>query len=217
MTKVKICGITQAEHAVAAAIAGADFIGLVFAESKRRVDKEKALQITAVIRSIDKRPLVAGVFVNLPACEVNETARYCHLDYVQLSGNEDWDYCQDIEFPIIKVIHVSDGCNSGQVIREIETGYKSPLKYKPVFLLDTKTGDNFGGTGKVFDWNLAAEIAAVYAVVVAGGVSPDNVGQLIKTARPWGVDVSTGVETDGIKDMKKIRSFIDTVRRMQGQ
>jgi phosphoribosylanthranilate isomerase len=215
MTKIKICGITQVECAVAAAVAGADLLGLVFAPSKRRIDREKALQITAVIRSIDKRPLTAGVFVNLPACEVNETARYCHLDYVQLSGNEDWAYCREIDFPIIKVIHINNGCNPEQVIKEIESGYKAALKYKPLFLLDTGKVNYFGGTGQAFDWNLAKEIAGIYPVIVAGGLTPDNVSQLIKTARPWGVDVSSGVETNGTKDMEKIRSFIDTVRETE--
>lgn len=215
MTKVKICGITQVGHAIAAANAGADFIGLVFAQSKRQIDREKALQITSVIRSIAKRPLTAGVFVNLAASEVNETARYCHLDYVQLSGNEDWDYCKHIDFPFIKVIHINDGCNPEQVIKEIEAGYKASLKHKPLFLLDTAKSDHFGGTGQAFDWNLAAEITGIYPIIVAGGLSQDNVNQLIKTARPWGVDVSSGVETDGIKDMEKIRSFIDIVRETE--
>jgi phosphoribosylanthranilate isomerase len=215
MTKVKICGITQVEDAVAATVAGVDFLGLVFAPSKRRIDKEKALQITAVIRSIDKRPLTTGVFVNLPSSKVNETARYCHLDYVQLSGNEDWDYCKYIDFPVIKVIHIHDGCLAEQVVKEIEAGYKVSLKHKPLFLLDTAKSDHFGGTGQTFDWNLAAEIAGVYPVIVAGGLSQDNVSQLLKTARPWGVDVSSGVETGGIKDMKKIRSFIDIVRKIE--
>jgi phosphoribosylanthranilate isomerase len=217
MTKIKICGITQVVHALAAAQAGADFIGLVFAESKRRVDKKKALQITETIHTLVKRPLIAGVFVNLPANEVNETARYCNLDYVQLSGHEDRNYCKEIDFPIIKVIHVVDGCTSGKIIEDIENGYKSTLKHKPVFLLDTGNINHFGGTGQMFNWNLAKEIAAVYPVIVAGGLSPDNVSQLIKTARPWGVDVSTGVETNGIKDKKKIQSFIDTIRKVQGQ
>jgi phosphoribosylanthranilate isomerase len=215
MTKIKICGITQVEHALVAAEAGADFIGLVFAESKRRVDKEKALQITSAIRTLSKRPLIAGVFVNLPANEVNETARYCNLDYVQLSGNEDRNYCKDIDFPIIKVIHVANGHTTGKIIEEMENGYKSTLKYTPVFLLDTGNVNLFGGTGQMFDWNLAKEIAAVYPVIVAGGLTPENVGQLIKNARPWGIDVSTGVETNGVKDTKKIRSFIDNVRKAE--
>lgn len=215
MTKVKICGITQVEYAIASAEAGADLIGLVFAPSKRQVDIEKALQITEAVGNLEKRPRIAGVFVNLPAAGVNRIARYCHLDYVQLSGNENWDYCRDIEFPVIKVIHILNGCISKQVINEIETGYKSPLKYKPVCLLDTKSGNAYGGTGKIFDWTLAKEIASIYPVIIAGGLSIDNIGQLIKTTHPWGVDVSTGVETEGQKDIKKIQSFIDTVRRIQ--
>ncbi len=215
MTKIKICGITQVEDAVAAAVAGADFLGLVFAPSKRRIDKEKAFQITSAIYTLAKRPLIAGIFVNLPASEVNKTARYCSLDYVQISGNADWDYCKYIDFPIIKVIHISDGHNMSQIIDEIEAGYKAELKYKPIWLLDTKAGNNFGGTGQTFDWNLAKEVAAVYPVIIAGGLSADNVGRLIKEVHPWGVDVSTGVETNGVKDIEKIQSFINTIRRTE--
>jgi phosphoribosylanthranilate isomerase len=217
VTKIKICGITEVEHAVAATVSGADFLGLVFALSKRRIETEKALQITAVIRSIAKRPLIAGIFVNMPVSEVNEIARYCNLDYVQLSGSENWDYCKDIEFPIIKVIHIYDGCNFEQVIGAIEAGYKTSLKYRPVFLLDTQKGDYFGGTGQTFDWTLAKEVASAYPVIVAGGLTPDNVNALIKTVRPWGVDVSSGVETSGGKDINKIKSFIDAARKTESK
>lgn len=215
MIKIKICGITQVEHAIAVAEAGADLIGLVFAKSKRQIDEEKALQITSAILTHRKRPFIAGVFVNMPIPEVNRIAGCCRLDYVQLSGNENWDYCREIEFPVIKVIHINDGCNAGQVIEEIEAGYQAALKYKTVLLLDTAKGSHFGGTGQTFDWNLAKEVTSKYPVIIAGGLSLDNVGQLIKSIRPWGVDVSTGVETNGVKDIEKIRSFIDTVRKVQ--
>ncbi|MDD4874024.1 MAG: phosphoribosylanthranilate isomerase [Dehalococcoidales bacterium] len=215
MTRVKICGITQVEHALAAADAGADFLGLVFAPSKRQVDIEQAFKITEAISKLDKRPHMVGVFVNIPAVEVNTTVRYCNLDYVQISGNENWDYCRDIDFPVIKVIHITGGCTAEQIINEIETGYKSALKYEPVCLLDTKTGNNFGGTGNVFDWAVAQDAIAEYPVIVAGGLSIDNVSRLVEEIRPWGVDVSTGVETGGKKDIGKIQTFIDSVRKAE--
>ncbi|MFC1846604.1 phosphoribosylanthranilate isomerase [Chloroflexota bacterium] len=214
MTMVKICGLANAENAIAAASAGADFIGLVFAPSRRQVSVEKALWIVEEVKKLDKQPLIAGVFVNVKAKEVNRVSAYCKLDRVQLSGDESWQYCLDIECPVIKVIHITAEMKTGQVIKEIETGYSMGLKQKPICLLDTKVGNAYGGSGRVFDWRLAAEVSAKHQVIVAGGLNSQNVGELMRQVKPWGVDVSSGVESDGAKTRRKIKAFIKAVRRV---
>lgn len=215
MTRVKICGLMEAEHALLAARAGADFVGVVFASSKRQVTPEQALLVVHAIHNMPERPMVVGVFANLEAGEVNRIAARCQLDMVQLSGDESWQYCRDIDYPIIKVLHVSPTQKAERVMNQIEEGGKARLKYKPVFLLDSKHGNAYGGTGVTFDWRLAEEVAASFPVIVAGGLTPDNVGQLVRKVNPWGVDVSSGVESDGRKDNEKIEAFIKVVREAE--
>ena len=215
MAKIKICGLTNEEDAIAAAGAGVDFLGLVFASSKRQLSPEKALQIVKAVHKLNQRPLIVGVFVNLAAGEVNGIAGYCRLYLVQLSGDESWSYCLDIERPLIKVIHIETSQTASQVFSEIEEGYKVGLKQRPICLLDTKTGDVYGGSGRVFNWRLAEEASGRYPLIIAGGLSPQNVGKMVKQVNPWGVDVSSGVESGGIKDIKKINDFIKAVRQAE--
>ncbi|MFH1662696.1 MAG: phosphoribosylanthranilate isomerase [Chloroflexota bacterium] len=215
MAKIKICGLTNEADAIATAKAGADFLGLVFAQSKRQVSPDRALQIVKAVHKLKQRPLIVGVFVNMPAGEVNSTAQYCRLDLVQLSGDESWRYCREIERPLIKVIHMEAARTASQVLSEIEEGYRSGLKQKPVCLLDTKTEDAYGGTGKVFDWRLIEEVSGRYPVIIAGGLSPQNVGSLIMQVNPWGVDISSGVESGEEKDIQKINAFIEAVRQAE--
>jgi len=213
LVNVKICGLMETEHALAAAGVGADFLGLVFAPSRRMVTQEKALEIVEAVHCLNHRPAIVGVFANAPVVEVNRIADMCRLDWVQLSGDESWRYCSEITHPIIKVIHVSSDTDIKTVLTEIEDGYRLNHKEKLIYLLDTKSDDCYGGTGKVFDWRLARPISARRNIIIAGGLNPSNVGQLIEEADPWGVDVSSGVETDGKKDVLKIRTFIESVRQ----
>jgi len=202
----------EVEHALGAAGAGADFLGLVFASSRRRVLPEKAQEIVEAVRHLSPHPAIVGVFVNAPVAEVNRIADMCRLDWVQLSGGESREYCQEINRPIIKVIHVSSDADREAISAEIEED-NHLVRQKLIYLLDTKADDSYGGTGRGFDWRLAREISARRDIIIAGGLDASNVGRLIEEVGPWGVDVSSGVETEGKKDVLKIKTFIETVRK----
>ncbi len=215
MVKIKICGITETEHALAASEAGADFIGLVFAASPRRITIEKAAQIIDRVRSLKHPPKIVGVFADSDASDVNRIAKILHLDFVQLSGEESWECCKIVEYPIIKAIHVSSSDSFDSIVQKISTGLSSLPDGKFICLLDTKVGNAHGGTGKTFDWKIAKRICQQFKVIIAGGLTPDNVVTLLKETRPFGVDVSSGVETAGKKDVNKIMRFIQAVRKAE--
>jgi phosphoribosylanthranilate isomerase len=213
MTRIKICGVKTEEQAIAAAKAGADFIGLVFAPSPRQVTPDIARRLVAAVKINRSTSEVVGVFVNTQAGTVNRTANACLLDRVQLSGDETWEYCREIHRPIIKVTRVSRNNPPEHVLKDIEYGMRTLKGHEVIILLDTNTREKYGGTGRVFDWKLARPVARQFPVIIAGGLTPANVAQAIKKTSPWGVDVSTGVETGGVKDMDKIRKFIEAVRQ----
>jgi phosphoribosylanthranilate isomerase len=213
VTIVKICGLSEVDDALAAAKGGADFAGMVFAKSRRRVTPEKALEIVSALRKSNLRTQTVGVFAGLSVTEVNHAAEYCGLDRVQLSGGESWDYCLQVRRPITKSLHISAETTADEVLAAIEEGCALLKQMDFIFLLDTKVGNASGGTGKTFDWTVAKKVAARFPVMVAGGLNPGNVTGLIKEVHPWAVDVSSGVETRGIKDKMKIRRFLEAVKR----
>jgi phosphoribosylanthranilate isomerase len=214
MTRVKICGISDIESAIASCEAGTDYLGMVFAPSRRQVTPEKARQIVTAVRQLHLCPQIVGVFVNKPAGEVNQVADYCQLDWTQLSGGENWDYCQQIKTPMIKVFHVSADSRQAEISTDIWKAYSAVAPHQLICLLDSAAGRVYGGTGMPFHWQIAKPVAENFPVMIAGGLTPDNVGKLLKMVRPWGVDVSSGVETNGKKDIVKIKAFIDTVHRI---
>jgi len=215
MTKIKICGITETEQALAAAEAGADYLGLVFAQSSRQINPQRAATIVHEVKKTVKSPQMVGVFVNLPSNDVNFIAESCRLDWVQLSGDESWDFCRQIKKPVIKAIHIFSNSSAVQIMDEIKKGYTFLSSEYPKILLDTRVKGTYGGTGKPFDWNLAKEVNLKYPVLVAGGLDINNVVQMIGEVKPWGVDVSSGVESRGKKDIGKIKQFIQNVKSVR--
>ena len=215
MTQVKICGIKEKGHALTAVEAGADFIGFVFAPSKRQVSSARAHEVINAVKRRSNAMKTVGVFVDTPASEVNRIADFCGLGWIQLSGDESWEYCREIERPIIKVVHVPAGKTAMQIIAEIKKGSQLSLRQELICLLDSQVGTAYGGTGQAFNWQLAKEVSVSLPIIIAGGLTPRNVGKLVRNIRPWGVDVSSGIETNGRKDAAKIREFIQTVREAQ--
>jgi len=184
MTRVKICGLSEIEHALAAGRAGADFVGLVFAPSKRRVSQEKALPVVEAVHSLSSRPAVVGVFVNSPFQEVNRIADYCQLDLVQLNGDETWEYCRQIEKPLIKAIHTSHKWSAEELLARLENGQQMLGSRSLIYLLDTLVEHQYGGTGQSFGWEIARQVTVKFPVVIAGGLHPQNVGQVVNSLRP---------------------------------
>ena len=213
MTQVKICGIREKVHALAAAEAGADFIGLVFAPSRRQVTLTQAQEIARVIKGHSNTIEVVGVFVNMPAPVVNRTAHSCNLNWVQLSGDESWAYCQQINQPLIKAVRIRQEERPEEICDYLATGARILSSQRYRYLLDSRVENKYGGTGMTFDWSLARQVAEQFPVIIAGGLTAENVTRAIEITAPWGVDTSSGVETDGVKDSTKIKAFIEAVRR----
>jgi phosphoribosylanthranilate isomerase len=212
MTRIKICGFRDKANALAAVEAGADFIGLVFASSQRQVNPHKAREIASAVKESNDVTKVVGVFVNAPVFQINEIADFCALDVVQLSGDESWEYCGKIANPIIKAIRVGQQ-SLEDLYTELSTASKLLAGHRFITLLDSRVEGKYGGTGESFNWNLAKQIAEKFPVIIAGGLDPENVAGLIETVSPWGVDVSSGVETGGVKDISKIKAFIEAARK----
>ncbi len=215
--KIKICGLANIEEARVASEAGADYLGLVFAPSRRQVRSTQAREIAEFVNQTKNRPSIVGVFVNLPAREVNLIADFCQLDIVQLSGDESWDYCREIKRPLIKALHVSPEAQASDILQEMEKGYRLIPKENLTYLLDTQVKEAYGGTGQTFSWRLAKEISARYPVIIAGGLSSENLSPMVHEVNPWGVDVSSGVETQGKKDTQKIVQFIQIAKSLNGR
>lgn len=199
----KICGITRVEDALAAAQAGADAIGLVFyAKSPRAVSVQQAREIIAALP-----PFVTtvGLFVNASRCELNEILEAVPLDLLQFHGDETPQDCEGYNRPWIKALRVRAG-------DDLEAECKRYARASGI-LLDTYVAGVPGGTGEAFDWALVPKHLSK-PIILAGGLSADNVGAAIAQVRPYAVDVSGGVEqAKGIKDAARIDAFLDAVRR----
>lgn len=209
MTKIKICGLTREEDILMANQYHPDYVGFVFAESKRKITDEKA---TALKKLLDPQCKVVGVFVNESIEHIIELCHAGTIDLIQLHGNETIDDMKELkkklDNPIIKAIRV---CHTKQIIEAT----KLPVNY---LLFDTYVKDSYGGSGKTFNRNIIKEAyqqiepAKRKPFFVAGGLKPENVLETIQICKPDGVDISSGVETEGRKDRIKIAQFIQSVR-----
>ncbi|MBC8287194.1 MAG: phosphoribosylanthranilate isomerase [Nitrospinae bacterium] len=199
--KVKICGMTQLKDAVFAAEQGADAVGFIFYKKSPRSVTMKTVR--EIILKLPPFVDTVGIFVDESVDRVNKIADYCGLDMVQLHGDESPAFCRKIHRRVIKAFRVKDL----QSIKQLE-------KYSVSgFLLDTYSDNLHGGTGKTFDWNLALPAKKIGPVILAGGLTPRNIRQAVSQARPYGVDVCSGVEKfPGVKDPEKVRAFLTNIR-----
>ncbi|GIV97204.1 MAG: N-(5'-phosphoribosyl)anthranilate isomerase [Herpetosiphonaceae bacterium] len=208
---VKICGLRSIEHAIAAADSGAALLGLVFAPSKRRVESDDAAALVAGLRRTGRLTAAVGVFVNEEPAAINAIAERCGLAAVQLSGDEPPTIVDLLEWPVIAAIRLrSDERERGW----IELARRCPERV--LLLVDAHLPGSYGGAGVVADWKGAAALARELPLLLAGGLSPENVAEAVTTVQPLGVDVSSGVETKGVKDPEKIRAFLEAVRAVAG-
>jgi phosphoribosylanthranilate isomerase len=200
-TRVKICGIARIEDGRAAAEAGADAIGLVFVDrSPRRVSLEEA---AAIRRALPPLVAVVGLFVNADAAQVTHTLGRVALDLIQFHGSEAPEFCRQFHRPFIKAISMREDVD----IRAAARAYGDAAG----LLLDTHSAGLAGGSGQTFDWSRVPRDLG-RPVILAGGLTPQNVAHAVRQVRPYAVDVSSGVEQKpGIKDARKIAAFIDAV------
>lgn len=201
MVRVKICGITNIEDALCAADAGADALGFVFyAKSPRCIAPEQAGEI---IRALPPFILTVGLFVNAEPDFVNATAEVCNLDRIQLHGEEAPSFCARIARPVIKAFRIKDAASLESMQDYRVAGY----------LLDAYSQDAHGGTGLTFNWELARIAKRYGRIILAGGLTLDNVRRAIEVTSPYAVDVSSGVESSpGRKDPVKVKEFIQNAK-----
>lgn len=207
-TKIKICGLKRKKDIEIVNKYRPDYIGFVFAESKRKVIKEQAMELRKILNS---DILAVGVFVNEDIDKIVDLVEDKVIDLIQLHGDEDKEYIiklrealstKQIDAKIIKAIRVESGDNVKEILMRNDL-----LDY---ILFDTYSSKEYGGTGQVFDWNILKDIKQPF--FLAGGLNSENVNDAIKTCNPYVVDVSSAVETDGYKDEEKIKEFITKIK-----
>jgi phosphoribosylanthranilate isomerase len=198
---VKICGITRAEDAAVAIEYGASAIGFIFwAKSPRYVDPAQA---RTIVQTLPPFVTPVGVFVNASADAMNAVAAQVGLGAVQLHGEETPDLLDDIASPVVKAV--------GQIDADVATRWPSRVR----LLVDADDRVQRGGTGTKADWAAAARLARQRPIMLAGGITPENVADAVETVRPFGIDVSSGVEdAPGIKNPEKLRALFDALRRV---
>jgi phosphoribosylanthranilate isomerase len=209
--KIKICGITNLDDALAAIEAGADMLGFNFyPKSPRCITTEACAEIQASITNRQSSINTVGVFVNAPADEITAVLDQCGLDLAQLSGDEPVKTLAALGERAFKALRLLDPESAAEALALIPSR-TSP----PAYLVDAYRPGEYGGTGQTADWGLASDLAQRAPVLLAGGLTPDNVAEAVRQVHPWGVDVASGVEASpGKKDAGKVREFIRNARNM---
>lgn len=205
---VKICGLRTLEHAQVASDAGADLVGFVFAPSKRQVNADI---VRPIIAALGGSAIPVGLFVSEPVETINATATAAGISLLQVHWRADERDLQALELPYLLVRRTEPDATYEEVAFDLERVLGSanpPLR----FLIDAYHPGLAGGTGMLADWELAAQLARSFPVMLAGGLTPENVGDAIEQVRPVGVDVSSGVEVDGVKSSERIRAFVGNAR-----
>ena len=205
MTQIKICGITNLEDALCAAACGADAVGFIFhPPSPRYITPEQAREIIA---ALPENIVKVGVFVNRDAEEVAQTLEDCGLDLIQLHGDESPEYCR--RFPPERVIKAA-------FLRCVEDLIALDAYAVRAFLVDFREAGRYGGTGKRTDWKFAARLGEAYPLILAGGLSSENIGEALAAVAPGAVDINSGIEkSPGIKDHDRMRRIIGMIRNQK--
>lgn len=214
MPKIKICGITTLNDALAAAELGADLLGFNFyPKSPRYIAPETCREITGSLRSQYPNLTLVGVFVNVPVAEIRAILAACQLDLAQLHGDETPAMLAELGSRAFKAIRLS----ASESVDESVHPFISVLQsVSPALLVDAAVKGLYGGSGVTTDWAKAAKLAKRLPLLLAGGLTPGNVAQAIAQARPWGVDTASGVESSpGVKDAARMRDFAAAVREME--
>jgi phosphoribosylanthranilate isomerase len=207
MIRVKICGLTNKKDALLAQDLGADIAGFIMAESPRKITPQAAKKIIAAMRpSVHK----AGIFVNEDIRRLNRIISGLKLNFVQLSGDETPAYIKNIRGAmVLKALRVRSRSGLKAQIKKYE-------KYVDGFILDTYSGNKRGGTGEVFDWKVLRGVRISKPFFIAGGINPENVRRAVKTVKPYGIDVSSGIEKEkGIKSPIKMRKLFREIKKIK--
>jgi phosphoribosylanthranilate isomerase len=208
MTIIKICGIKTLPDALAAIEAGADYLGFNFyPKSIRFIEKSTCAEITSVLKREHPHIKLVGVFVNSSVEEIKDILQTCQLDLAQLHGDET---------PEIFTQLAPQAFRAFRGIPESNAGYER--SEAPAMLIDAAVKGVYGGSGVTADWAAAAELAKQYPLLLAGGLTPENVVDAVRQVQPWGVDVASGVESaPGGKDAEKMSAFVKAVREVENQ
>tara|TARA_Y100001960_G_scaffold115932_1_gene124191 strand:- start:40 stop:696 length:657 start_codon:yes stop_codon:yes gene_type:complete len=211
---IKMCGNRSLEDLQIATASGADLLGIIFADAWRRISVEKAAEMLGAFRYTEEStPPIVGVFVDQTVVEVNSIAEKLNLDMVQLHGHENKDYWASIERPLIIAKRIPSTATETEIRTTLEPVFEYAEDKKAMALIEPLVEGQPGGTGASMDFKTAKMITQTYPCILAGGLTPENISGVINDVRPWGVDVSSGVETNKKKDPNKIARFIYEARK----